>query len=380
MDLREDVEEVQDDVHSLRLRMLWLMSQEVRRERQEASKQVIIQGFEPRSEAATYSEAAARRDRFIKELLERLLGSSAGHLQYTSSHSTSLESLSRITILTFQQPHMATAVQRAAGTTKYSYGAARVMLRRQQPVFDRITSAPAKILMESLSRQRPAMQNCFKPLWREGIIQNSYTGSLQVVATWHVNIHKGRIRIEVLPEFLDGVEADMGPGLMRLQFGQSDVSAESATPQKGKGKGGGGKAGKAKRAGPALPLDPSMYRHEDEVIRTKLGGLQFSRYPFSVAIRKLEQPQQPAHNADNAAIRMDDATKRRQDQPAHPSKRRSPTPEATYHPAVPQQHAVAPDPWAAARSSTSTMPITAARGTAEPAVGGDLRMGDRISA
>ena len=43
LDLREDLEEVESEVSSLRLRMLWLMSQEVRRERQEASKQLIIQ-------------------------------------------------------------------------------------------------------------------------------------------------------------------------------------------------------------------------------------------------------------------------------------------------------------------------------------------------
>ena len=114
--------------------------------------------------------------------------------------------------------------------------------------------------------------------------------SPKFVATWHVNIHKGRVRIEVLPEYLEGVKRDVGPGLLRLQFGSTDGIDDygSASQQKGKGKGGGktgGKAGKTKRAGPAIPLDPTMYRQEDEGARTKLGNLQFSRYPFAVAIR-----------------------------------------------------------------------------------------------
>ena len=131
-DLREDVEETQEEVSSLRLRMLWLMSQEVRRERQEASRQLIIQGFEPRAEATNYTEAAMQRDQFIKDLLERLLKTSVAAIQYTSSHSTSLEALSRISILTFQQPHYVAAIARATGATKYVYGQARVCLKRQQ--------------------------------------------------------------------------------------------------------------------------------------------------------------------------------------------------------------------------------------------------------
>ena len=52
-----------------------------------------------------------------------------------------------------------------------------VCLKRQQPLFDRLTSAPAKILMESVTRQHPAMQNCFKPLWKEGIIPEQLHGN-----------------------------------------------------------------------------------------------------------------------------------------------------------------------------------------------------------
>ena len=60
--LRDDVGEVEDDVASLKLRMLWLMSQEVRRERQEASRQLILQGFDPRSESSNYEEAIRQRE------------------------------------------------------------------------------------------------------------------------------------------------------------------------------------------------------------------------------------------------------------------------------------------------------------------------------
>ena len=210
------------------------------------------------------------------------------------------------------------------------------------------------------------MQNCFKPQWREGTSLNTYTGVSQVVETWHVNVHKGRVRMEVLPEFLAGGERDMGPGVQRLQFGSSDGMADVNQPHKGKGKGGGKagvKPGKDKRTGPSIPLDPSMYRQEDDGVRSKLGNLQFSRYPFSVVLRKMEV---------NTDTRMDDSTKRRQEQEPHPNKRRSPTPDATYHPSAAQPAAQALDPWAAARSSTSAREDVSATG--------NLRMGDRISA
>ena len=90
LDLREDVEEVQDEVSSLRLRMLWLMSQEVRRERQEVAQQLITQGFDTRTESSNLDEAMRQRDKYIQELLERLLRASVPNVQYTSSHSTSL--------------------------------------------------------------------------------------------------------------------------------------------------------------------------------------------------------------------------------------------------------------------------------------------------
>ena len=57
LNLRDDLEDVESEVSSLRLRMLWLMSQEVRRERQEASRQIILQGFDPRTEPGNYAEA-----------------------------------------------------------------------------------------------------------------------------------------------------------------------------------------------------------------------------------------------------------------------------------------------------------------------------------
>ena len=79
--LREDVSEVEDDVASLKLRLLWLMSQEVRRERQEASRQLIIQGFEPRTESSNYEEAIRQRERFIRELLAKLLRTSTETIQ-----------------------------------------------------------------------------------------------------------------------------------------------------------------------------------------------------------------------------------------------------------------------------------------------------------
>ena len=297
LDLREDLDDAQDELQSLRLRTLWLMSQEVRRERLEAAKQLIIQGFDTRLESSNAAEAARQRDQYIAELLERLLRTPPASIQYTFSHATSLESLSRITIVTFQQPHYVSAVVRASGAAKHTYGPGNVKLslKRQQPVFDRLTSAPAKILMESMSRQHPAMQNHFRPLWREGVIQNTYTGTVQTVATWHVNVHKGRIRLAVLPEYYEGVERDMGPGLMRLQFGPGegggDDAAASSSQFKGKCKGGGkagGKRGKAKKTGPSLPIDPSMYIKDDESVRQKLGNMQFARYPFAVAVRKME--------------------------------------------------------------------------------------------
>ena len=248
-------------------------------------------------------------------------------------------------------------------------------LRGSKPVYDRITSAPAKILMESVSRQQPSMQNHFKPLWREGIIQNTSTGTVKTVATWHVNIHKGRIRIEILPEFTAGVEQDMAPGLRRLQFGTTDEDTTTHTKSKGKGGGkAGGKGGKAKRAGPAIPLDPNMYRDEDGMTRTQLGNLQFSRYPFAVAIRKLEVQEENT--------RMDDSTKRRQQQEVHPNKRRSPTPEATYHPAAAPLQAPlqtqGQDPWAVARAAATG--AAAASSSPSTALEGPIRIGDRISA
>ena len=35
-----------------------------------------------------------------------------------------------------------------------------------------------------------------------------------------------------------------------------------------------------------------MYRNEDPIVKTKLGGMQFARYPFTVDIRKMAFPEE----------------------------------------------------------------------------------------
>ena len=95
LDPREDVDDVQEQLQSLRLHTLWLMSQEVRRERQEAARQLTIQGLDTRAESSNHVQAARQRDHYIAELLERLLRRPAASIQHTSAHSTSLREKKR---------------------------------------------------------------------------------------------------------------------------------------------------------------------------------------------------------------------------------------------------------------------------------------------
>ena len=103
--LREEVDEAQDEQALLRRQLLWQMSQEVRRQRKEMSCQVVVQGWRTDAENTNVWEAHKARDQFLLDMLTRATRLHRDQLAFEASHSTNLDSLSKISILTHIPQH-----------------------------------------------------------------------------------------------------------------------------------------------------------------------------------------------------------------------------------------------------------------------------------
>ena len=367
-ELREEVEDGQDEFSLLQRQTLFLLQQSVQRDRREASLQLVVQGFDVRKESPNLDEAMDARDRWMKDTFSALARVPAARVNFTASHSTNLERLSRLAVISFSNPQLVSTIARNATTMTHYYMGTPVVIRRQNCLWDRLTSAPAKIGMELITSQRRSMEKKFRPQWREGKIFNDDFSKTEPALEWTVNVQAAKLRVWVAPEFYEAVENGMQIGLNRLQFGHTAAQASGVAPEHGGPTKGKGKAGKGKQRF-QLPLDKAAWRNlGDRDQREGLNNLSFARYPFSVTVKKMENRNTEPEEAED--VKMEQTAQKRyaEDEPAS-NKRRSPTPG--------RSEKATPDPWAAAATSTAS----AAASTPYPAPRPEpVKMGDRISA
>ena len=380
--LREDVDDIQDAQKAAQKQLLWAMAAQVRKDRQEASCQLVLQGFEPWTEAKDPVTAFRNRDKWCLELCEKLSGTPRELIRMSASHGTSADRLSRLSILTFPSASLTSAIARGAGAQRHMYGSTPVSVRRQTCVYDRLCSAPAKIIMEAVSREAPPLKNQFRPDWKLG---NLWTSTGELIGIWRINIQKARIKVYVQDRFLVCCRESMLPGLERLQFGPldhgdgGDKGGKNADPSKGKGK----SKGRGKLAAKyTQPVEDGIFRHSPPQHRAALGSLQLCEYPFEVSIRPLKAEHLTEAGANGQAASQ---KKRQGDEEVGSVAKRSPTPERPYHGDGLQPPRM-PDPWAAAqRNPSSTSPPLPSQPSqpsqpTHPAASSELSFGDRISA
>ena len=192
--LHEDIEEVESEQNALRKQVLWAMAQEVRRQRKEMSTQIVVQGWRPEAEDPNVWQAHRNRNHYLEELFEKLTKLPKDMLSFEASHSTNLDSLSRLSVITMKNTAVTGALLRASHQQRYSYGAATLQIRKQTSLFDRLCSMPAKLTMEALTRRHPELQGSLKPDWRAGEV---WTHSGRLVALWEINVEHAVIRAYV---------------------------------------------------------------------------------------------------------------------------------------------------------------------------------------
>ena len=255
----------------------------------------MVQGYQTCRENSDASTAIKEREEALTQWFQRATSLPAARLSYEGSHSTTVDSLSRISILTFREPAVAGQVLRSIGSRRCDFHGGQIFIRRQTAAFDRICSAPAKIAMSAVSKQNPTLEKQFEPKWRDGIVMNPGHDPHSPIIRWTIDVESARIRLWIAPTYHDVVQKAMVPGLRRLQFGpmadqeenndDHGRSTSAAFTEKGKSKKGGGKGSKAKRS---MPIDQSAFRHEHGLIKDALGNLHFAKFPFSVHIKKAE--------------------------------------------------------------------------------------------
>ena len=299
-------------------------------------------------------------------------------LHYTTSHGTSFAEVSRISIVTFQSPAIASTILRAAGQQRFPYGNTQIILRKQTALWDRLVSAPIKATMDILSAEVPNMQGAFKPDWRQGKLYHWDS----LLACWSTDVEHAKIKIQIKPEYVDVIDRNMKTGLRRLRFGKELETDEQSGGHKGRGKGGKSSKGKAKLSN-AVPVDESAFRREPDFYRDRLGNLQLAQYPFEVAIKPLKEDRARDHDRQPAHPQQRTPSVKRQSEPRDGNgepKRRSNTPRrGPYSGTV----GVGQDPWAAAANlAQQAASAAAAAAASQPSSGSHeqpLVMGSRIS-
>ena len=262
--------------------------------------------------------AMNERNAALTSMFQTLTGLPPARLAFTASHSTSVDALSRLSILTFAEPAIAGQVLRSAGQRRFEYRGSQLSLRRQTAAFDRICSAPAKISMEAISHEHKRLEKMFEPKWRDGLVYNKEFDPNVPIIKWTVDIEQAKIRLWIPRPYKEIVERAMDPGIRRLQFGaaadqdgDSDFMMIGGKSQKGRGKG--GKGSKAKRT---IPVDPGSFRKEQGIIKDGLGNLHFSKFPFTISIKEAEK--EDRSSSSKRAVGSGPTE--------HAAKKRSPTP------------------------------------------------------
>ena len=185
--LCEDVESHADAISELRKQMLWSMSQQVRSERFLTSRQLVFQGFAPAMEDQSLDQAMVKRDQWILQTLRDHTQLSEKRLAFKASHSTAVEALSRLTIVTMEEASVAALAARSLHGKRLLYTGTTVTVRRQQAAYDRLVSAPAKACMDILTRHENQYQSNLRPNWKEGTVLEVTNVVPMLLLKWVVN-------------------------------------------------------------------------------------------------------------------------------------------------------------------------------------------------
>ena len=354
--LQDDVESHAESLSTLRKQMLWTMSQQVRSERLLTSRQLVLQGFAPALEDKNIDAAMAARDRWILKTLMEYTHLSERRLTFKASHATAVENLSRLSIVTMEEASVAAQAARALQGKRLAYAGSTITIKRQQAAFDRLVSAPAKSCMDILTKSEARFQGNLRPNWKDGTVTQVADPIPELLLRWVVNPERGRIKIYVTKRFIPVIEEQIDFEIQKLQFGSAiaEQTKGKGSETKGAGK---GKTKKGRKTG--IPVDEAAFRQEPAAAREGLTSLTFSRHPFNISIRPLEDEgagPSAAERAGDTRMAVDHegtaASKRHADQ--HPQsqqiKRRSPTP--TRQPYMMDGRAGwGQDPWASAAAS-----------------------------
>ena len=362
------------------------MHAQVRRDRQEASCQLVLQGFQPWTEDADAAVAFRKRDQFCLSTCARLAGIAPELIKMSCSHGTAADKLSRLTIISLQNASLAASIARAAGATKIPYDAATtITIRRQTCVYDRLVSAPIKIVMECVSREFPHLRNGFRPAWKDG---NLWGADGALLGIWRIDIQHAKIRIHLPDHLLPCVREGMDRGLARLQFGayeEEGGAAHKDGDHKGKSK----TKGKGRGKAPARHLHPverGGFKHAPPEVRSSLGSLVLAEYPFTVSIRGLREEHYIEVGAQ-PPVRED--KKRSTDAAEASQAKRTPTPDrgASRDQRRYMEQARRLDPWAAAHQQQHEAAAAPSTPSAMPPMpsqpsttGSEIAFGSRISA
>ena len=375
--LREDLDKAVDAQKAAQKQLLFTMAGQVRRDRAEASCQLVIQGFEPWTESGNPVESFGLRDKWCREMVARMSGVPTDLVKMSCSHGTAADKLSRLSIITLQSSSLAGAVARAVGTKKLPFnGTTMVTVKRQTCAYDRLVSAPIKIAMECISQRFNEMKNAFRPSWKDGTLW-SKDGAL--IGLWRVDVQQAKIRVHLQEAYIPCVREGMDRGIARLQFGTYDEDSPShAGEPKGKGKAKGKGRGKVP-ARDLHPVEKGCFKHAPPEARTCLGSLVMTEYPFTIHIRSLKEE----HYIETGAAPPSREPKKRSPEGGDEYARAkwTPTPERrgrdqNYAPAV----GPVPDPWAMAQQRGAT--ATPSSGSTMPPLPSqsELAFGSRISA
>ena len=345
-ELRSEVDDLVDDSAGVKKQLLYTMHRQVTQERRECACQLILQGFQPHMEHRDLDTALQQREAWCLDLILRLSRCPKEMLQMKASHATSTDSLSRLTLITVANASIVNAVMRSAGSQKFHYQGATISLRRQTTVWDRLTSAPAKVAIEAVAHHFPGTQGRFKIDWKQGEVMHDG----ELIISWQVSVEDAKIKMLAKARYADIIHEAMAAGLRRLNFGYN--AAESTAPEKGKGQGKSGK-GKKKSHRYDIPVPTSSFTREPETYRNALGSLQLARFPFTVTVKSMRERKKDAEEREERQHRRrSDSTSSKRTSNADDSKakRRAPTPDRNQAPAYVPSSQPAVDPWARASS------------------------------
>ena len=360
--MRDDVNDLMDSQKSSQRQTLYLLHSQVKRDRSEASCQLVVQGFELWAESSNPITSFRARDQWCLAMCSKLSGVPAELIKMTCSHGTAADRLSRLSIITLQSAALTSSIARAAGAKKHHYmGSTSVSIRRQTCVYDRLVSAPIKIVMECVSRTHPHLRNRFRPSWRDGHL---WADDGELLGIWRIDIQRARIRLHLQARFLDSAREGMDAGLERLQLGSYVEAGDGQSqPMDGKGKSKGRGKGKAKAPARYLqPTERGSFKHAPPACRSALGSLVLSEYPISVSVREMKDEHLVEAGVSNQSLMQ---KKRLNDGEAASASqaKRTPTPER----GAPRDHdrarpyaelsGQATDSWALAQQKRESKPV-----------------------